>query len=63
MKNVKSVAEQLAGAWAAAGGNSDLHPHVLDIDDPAMREFMADYLRENDLRVTAVVTGDEMPES
>jgi DNA-binding response OmpR family regulator len=38
-----------------------LPPHVLAIDDdPAMRELIADYLRDNDLRVTAVATGPEM---
>jgi len=36
-------------------------PHVLAIDDdPAMRELIADYLSEHDLRVTAVATGEEM---
>lgn len=36
-------------------------PHVLAIDDdPVMRELIADYLGENDLRVTAVATGDDM---
>ena len=38
-----------------------LLPHVLVIDDDAaMRELIADYLGENDLRVTAVATGAEM---
>src|SRR5438477_13209886 len=38
-----------------------LPPHVLAIDDdPAMRELIGDYLRENELRVTAVATGAEM---
>ena len=38
-----------------------LPPHVLSIDDdPAMRELIADYLGENELRVTAVATGAEM---
>ncbi len=38
-----------------------LPPHVLAIDDdPAMRELIADYLSENELRVTAVATGAEM---
>ena len=41
--------------------NSDIPPHVLAIDDdPAMRELMTEYLGENDLRVTAVATGEEM---
>jgi two-component system, OmpR family, response regulator len=36
-------------------------PHVLAIDDdPAMRQLIADYLGENELRVTAVATGAEM---
>ena len=38
-----------------------LPPHVLAIDDdPAIRELIAEYLGENDLRVTAVATGAEM---
>ena len=38
-----------------------LAPHVLAIDDdPAIRELIAEYLGENDLRVTAVATGAEM---
>src|SRR3981081_2369788 len=38
-----------------------LPPHVLAIDDdPAMRELIADYLCENDLRVTTVATGADM---
>src|SRR5258707_1071935 len=38
-----------------------LPPHVLAIDDDAaMRQLIADYLGENDLRVTAVATGAEM---
>ena len=41
--------------------NSEVTPHVLAIDDdPAMRELIAEYLGENDLRVTAVATGEEM---
>ena len=36
-------------------------PHILAIDDdPVMRQFMRDYLVENQLRVTAVATGAEM---
>src|SRR5450631_3311478 len=38
-----------------------LPPHVLAIDDDAaMRQVIADYLGENDLRVTTVATGAEM---
>jgi DNA-binding response OmpR family regulator len=38
-----------------------VHPHILAIDDdPAMRKLVADYLGENDVRVTAVATGTEM---
>ncbi len=38
-----------------------LLPHVLVIDDDAaMRALIADYLGENDLRVTAVATGADM---
>ena len=41
--------------------NTAIAPHVLAIDDdPAMRELIADYLGENDLRVTTVATGEEM---
>jgi two-component system, OmpR family, response regulator len=40
---------------------TSLAPHVLAIDDdPAIRELIAEYLGENDLRVTAVATGAEM---
>src|SRR6266481_7981444 len=38
-----------------------LAPHVLAIDDdPAIRELIAEYLGDNDLRVTAVATGADM---
>jgi two-component system OmpR family response regulator len=38
--------------------------HILAIDDdPAMRKLVADYLRENGLRVTAVATGAEMAQA
>jgi two-component system, OmpR family, response regulator len=40
---------------------TDTAPHVLAIDDdPAMRQLIADYLGENDVRVTTVATGEEM---
>jgi two-component system OmpR family response regulator len=39
-------------------------PHILAIDDdPAMRKLVADYLGENDVRVTAVATGAEMAQA
>jgi two-component system OmpR family response regulator len=38
--------------------------HILAIDDdPAMRKLVADYLGENDLRVTAVANGAEMAQA
>ena len=41
--------------------DTDIAPHVLAIDDdPAMRQLIADYLGENDVRVTTVATGEEM---
>jgi DNA-binding response OmpR family regulator len=41
--------------------NTEIAPHVLAVDDdPAMRQLIADYLRENELRVTDVSTGAEM---
>jgi len=41
--------------------NTENAPHVLAIDDdPAMRQLIAEYLGENDVRVTAVATGEEM---
>jgi DNA-binding response OmpR family regulator len=44
--------------------SSAVQPHILAIDDePAMRELIGDYLRENDLRVTAVATGSEMSQA
>lgn len=36
-------------------------PHVLAVDDdPSIRDLLADYLRDNELRVTAVATGAEL---
>src|SRR3989442_4407726 len=44
--------------------SSTAQTHVLAIDDdPAMRKLVADYLRENNLRVTAVATGAEMAQA
>ena len=41
--------------------DTDIAPHVLAIDDdPAMRQLIAEYLGENDVRVTTVATGEEM---
>jgi DNA-binding response OmpR family regulator len=41
--------------------NATVPPHVLAIDDdPAMRELIAEYLGENDLRVTTAATGGDM---
>ena len=41
--------------------DTDIPPHILAIDDdPAMRQLIADYLGENDVRVTTVATGEEM---
>ena len=41
--------------------DTDIAPHILAIDDdPAMRQLIADYLGENDVRVTTVATGEEM---
>jgi two-component system OmpR family response regulator len=41
--------------------NATVAPHILAIDDdPAMRKLIADYLGENDLRVTTVATGSDM---
>ena len=38
--------------------------HILAIDDdPAMRKLVADYLGENELRVTTVATGSEMAQA
>ena len=37
------------------------HPHILVVDDdPSIRELLAAYLGQNDLRVTAVADGDAM---
>src|SRR5882672_8747608 len=44
--------------------SSTAQTHILAIDDdPAMRKLVADYLRENNLRVTAVATGAEMAQA
>jgi DNA-binding response OmpR family regulator len=41
--------------------NSVTNPHVLAVDDdPAIRELIAEYLGENELRVTTAATGAEM---
>ena len=41
--------------------DTEIAPHILAIDDdPAMRQLIADYLGENDVRVTTVATGEEM---
>ena len=41
--------------------SNDNPPHVLVVDDdPAIRTLIAEYLRENDLRVTAAANGKEM---
>src|SRR3981189_1729500 len=41
--------------------SSTVQHHTLAVDDdPAMRKLVADYLHDNDLRVTAVATGAEM---
>ena len=44
--------------------SSTAQTHILAVDDdPAMRKLVAEYLRENDLRVTAVATGAEMAQA
>src|SRR5581483_5717483 len=41
--------------------DTDVSPHILAIDDdPAMRQLIAEYLGENDLRVTTASSGAEM---
>jgi DNA-binding response OmpR family regulator len=41
--------------------DTGIAPHVLALDDdPAIRALVADYLRENELRATAVATGKEL---
>jgi two-component system, OmpR family, response regulator len=41
--------------------NESNSPHVLALDDdPAIRQLVADYLVQNDLRVTTVATGKEL---
>lgn len=40
---------------------ASITPHVLAVDDdPSIRQLIADYLGENDLRVTAVASGREL---
>src|SRR3977135_1761062 len=44
--------------------SSTVQHHILAVaDDPAMRKLVADYLHDNDLRVTAVATGAEMAQA
>ena len=41
--------------------NAAIQPHVLALDDdPSIRQIVAEYLSENELRVTAVATGKEL---
>jgi two-component system OmpR family response regulator len=54
MSSVDIPAPQPAGTW----------PHVLALDDdPAIRGLLADYLGDNELRVTTVATGRELAET
>ncbi|HYM48586.1 MAG TPA: response regulator, partial [Burkholderiaceae bacterium] len=40
---------------------ASLSPHVLALDDdPSIRALVSDYLTDNELRVTAVASGDEL---
>jgi two-component system, OmpR family, response regulator len=44
--------------------SSTVQHHILAVDDdPAMRKLVADYLGDNELRVTAVATGAEMAQA
>ncbi|HTT10680.1 MAG TPA: response regulator [Burkholderiaceae bacterium] len=48
-------------ADGALGSGGTERPHVVALDDdPAVRTLLADYLGGNDLRVTAVATGNEL---
>ena len=47
-------------AEGVLGASESARPHVVALDDdPAVRALLADYLGNNDLRVTAVATGSE----
>ena len=40
---------------------SSLQPHILVLDDdPAIRELVAEYLTQNELRVTTVANGKDL---
>ena len=44
-------------------GSQAARPHILAVDDdPTMRELVADYLGQNELRVTTVADGHSMAE-
>ena len=46
---------------AMSATTTEVTPHVLAVDDdPAIRSLLAEYLGENELRVTTVATGEEM---
>ena len=46
-----------------AQGSQAAQPHILAVDDdPTMRELVADYLGQNELRVTTVADGHSMAE-
>jgi len=48
-------------APAGAKASSDVHVLAVD-DDPSMRQMIADYLSDNEMRVTAVSSGHAMAE-
>jgi len=44
--------------------NATVQPHILAVDDdPAMRQLIAEYLRDNDMRVTTAASGYAMTQA
>src|SRR5258705_5333898 len=54
---------RLRGTHTVEPGAVKIPPHIVVVDDdPSMREAIADYLADNDLRVTTLASGRELAE-
>jgi len=59
---MSSAAASPVSMPARVASHNPSHVLVVD-DDPAMRQLVADYLRDNEFRVTTVATGAQMHEA